>query len=99
MVSLAAAEALANEAWKDAGNAVVAVPDARKGERLVLATTRRDAAPQMLLAAARERGVAEIMVPRDVLVIEKLPLLATGKVDYPAVQKLVDQRARASAAA
>ncbi len=99
MVSLAAAEALANDVWRDAGNAVVAVPDARKGERLVLATTRRDAAPQMLLAAARERGVAEIMVPRDVLVIEKLPLLATGKVDYPAVQKLVDQRARASAAA
>jgi acyl-[acyl-carrier-protein]-phospholipid O-acyltransferase / long-chain-fatty-acid--[acyl-carrier-protein] ligase len=99
MVSLAAAETLANEVWNDAGNAVVAVPDPRKGERLVLATTRRDAAPQLLLATARERGIAEIMVPRDVLVIEKLPLLATGKVDYPAVQKLVDQRTRPSAAA
>ena len=53
-----------------------------------------------LLAAARERGVAEIQVPRDVMVIDKMPLLGTGKVDYPAVQRLVEKRAeRAEAVA
>ena len=41
MVSLAAAEALAIAVWPDAAHAVVAVPDARKGERLLLVTTQR----------------------------------------------------------
>jgi hypothetical protein len=33
------------------------------------------------------------MVPRDVVVVPKIPLLGTGKVDYPAVQRLVAERA------
>jgi acyl-[acyl-carrier-protein]-phospholipid O-acyltransferase/long-chain-fatty-acid--[acyl-carrier-protein] ligase len=36
MISLAAVETLASELWPDAASAVVAVPDARKGERLIL---------------------------------------------------------------
>jgi acyl-[acyl-carrier-protein]-phospholipid O-acyltransferase/long-chain-fatty-acid--[acyl-carrier-protein] ligase len=90
MVSLAAAETLANSVWKDAAHAVVAIPDARKGERLLLVTTQQDAAPRALLSVARDRGIAEIMVPREVMVVDKLPLLGTGKTDYPAVQKLAE---------
>jgi hypothetical protein len=30
------------------------------------------------------------MVPREVMVVDKLPLLGTGKTDYPAVQKLAE---------
>ncbi|MBW8270536.1 AMP-binding protein [Caldovatus aquaticus] len=89
MVSMAAAEALAGALWPDALHAVLALPDPRKGERLVLLTTRRDAAIPALLAAARERGVPELMVPRELRVVETMPLLATGKVDYPAVQRLL----------
>jgi acyl-[acyl-carrier-protein]-phospholipid O-acyltransferase/long-chain-fatty-acid--[acyl-carrier-protein] ligase len=92
MVSLAAAEALANSVWTDAAHAVVAIPDARKGERLLLVTTQPDAAPRVLLSVARERGIAEIMVPREVMVVDKLPLLGTGKTDYPAVEKLAAAR-------
>jgi acyl-[acyl-carrier-protein]-phospholipid O-acyltransferase/long-chain-fatty-acid--[acyl-carrier-protein] ligase len=92
MVSLVIAESLAQEVWPDAEVAVVSVPDARKGERLVLVTSVADATPRAMLARARERGVAEIMVPRDVVVVSKLPLLGTGKVDYPAVQRLVAER-------
>ncbi len=95
MISLTAAEALAHEVWPDAAQAVVALPDARKGERLVLVTTQSDAAARAMLARARERRIAEIMVPRDVMVISKLPLLGTGKIDYPAVQALVAGRASA----
>ena len=42
MVSLAAAEALADAVWKEAVHAVVTVPDARKGEKLLLVTTQHD---------------------------------------------------------
>jgi acyl-[acyl-carrier-protein]-phospholipid O-acyltransferase / long-chain-fatty-acid--[acyl-carrier-protein] ligase len=100
MVSLAAAETLANAVWKDATHAVITVPDARKGEKLLLITTQPNAEPRALLAAARERGVAEIQVPREVMAIDKMPLLGTGKIDYPAVQRLVDSNPeRAEAAA
>ncbi len=92
MVSLAAAEGLAVAVWPDEVHAVVSVPDARKGEKLLLVTTRRDAEPRGLLTAARERGVAEIQVPREVMVVEKMPLLGAGKVDYPAVARLVAER-------
>jgi acyl-[acyl-carrier-protein]-phospholipid O-acyltransferase/long-chain-fatty-acid--[acyl-carrier-protein] ligase len=93
MVSLTMAETLAQDVWKDADIAVVSVPDARKGERLVLITSAADATPRAMLARARERGISEIMVPRDVVVVAKVPLLGTGKVDYPAVQRLVAERA------
>jgi acyl-[acyl-carrier-protein]-phospholipid O-acyltransferase/long-chain-fatty-acid--[acyl-carrier-protein] ligase len=92
MVSMAAAESLVASLWPEQLHAVVSVPDARKGERLILVTTRATAEPSELVAFARSRGVPEIMVPRDFLEIAEMPLLATGKVDYPAVQKLVGAR-------
>ncbi len=82
MVSMPAAEALAASLWPGAAHAVVAIPDARKGEALVLLTTEQDAAVGALLAHAREHGAAEIAVPRTMRVVEALPLLGTGKVDY-----------------
>ncbi len=42
-----------------------------------------------LLAYARQRGVPEIMVPRAMLAVASMPMLSTGKVDYPAVERLV----------
>jgi acyl-[acyl-carrier-protein]-phospholipid O-acyltransferase/long-chain-fatty-acid--[acyl-carrier-protein] ligase len=87
-VSLDAVEALAAEAWPGAQVAAVAVPDERKGDRIVLVTDRAGAARDDLLARARERQVGEIMVPRDVLAVAALPLLGTGKVDYRAVERL-----------
>ncbi|MEJ1976084.1 MAG: AMP-binding protein [Acetobacteraceae bacterium] len=89
MVSMPAAEALAASLWPDAAHAVVAVPDARKGETLVLVTTQADATAGALLAHARARGIAEIMVPRAIWVTEALPLLGSGKVDYTAAGRMV----------
>ncbi|MSP00218.1 MAG: acyl-[ACP]--phospholipid O-acyltransferase [Acetobacteraceae bacterium] len=88
MVSLTSAEALVFSLWPDDQHAVVQVPDARKGERLILVTTRSGADAGALLAHARERGVPEIMVPRALLKVAAMPLLPAGKVDYPAVERL-----------
>ena len=92
MVSMPAAEALATAVWPDASHAVTAEADPRKGERLVLVTTRSDAEPRVLLAEARARGVPEFMVPREIMTVAKLPLLGTGKIDYPGVAALVAAR-------
>ena len=88
MVPLAAGEALAAAIWPQAAHAVVALAAAGKGERLVLATTAADADAARLLAAARDRGIAAILVPRTILVLARLPRLGSGKPDYPAIAVL-----------
>ncbi len=92
MVSMAAAEALVASLWPEDRHAVVAVPDARKGEALLLLTTRKAAAAGEILAQARAQGVPEIAVPRTIMEVPSIPLLGTGKVDYPAVHKLAETR-------
>ena len=98
MVSMTAAESLVGSVWPDDRHAVIGVPDARKGEALLLVTTRKGAQAKDILAAARERGIAEITVPRSLMEVDDLPLLGTGKVDYPAVTKLAEARTVAAPA-
>jgi acyl-[acyl-carrier-protein]-phospholipid O-acyltransferase / long-chain-fatty-acid--[acyl-carrier-protein] ligase len=100
MISLAAVEMLAGDLWPNAPSAVVAVPDPRKGERLILVTQQKDASRSAFLAFARERGASELMIPSEIFNIDKMPLLGSGKVDMVSLNKLVrDQVAEKSAVA
>ena len=99
MISLAAVEALASELWPNAPSAVVAMPDLRKGERLVLVTQQKDATRGDFQAFAKARHAADLMIPAEVWVQDKLPMLGTGKVDMMGVAKLVQERAAAKAEA
>ncbi|HWJ74168.1 MAG TPA: AMP-binding protein [Kaistia sp.] len=92
MISLAAAEAYVAQVWPDNAHAMVAVPDDRKGEQLVLVTDRLAPDRDELVAAARMHGVAEIMLPRRIVTVEALPMLGTGKTDYPAITALAKMR-------
>lgn len=94
-ISMDGCEALAAACWPKAAHAVIAIPDARKGEALVLVTTQEDATSRTLLAFARERGLSEIMVPRIIIPAAKLPLLGSGKINYPAVSTLVAEQRKA----
>jgi len=95
MISLAAVEALASDLWPNAASAVAALPDARKGERLVLVTQQKGATRGEFQAFARARHASDLMIPSEVWVLDKLPLLGSGKVDMVAVAKLVSERAAA----
>jgi acyl-[acyl-carrier-protein]-phospholipid O-acyltransferase/long-chain-fatty-acid--[acyl-carrier-protein] ligase len=90
MVSLAAVESLVAEVWPEAMSAVVALPDRRKGEKLVLVTTERKARRDVLVKHARARGAADLMVPADILHFDKLPVLGTGKPDFVAIRAMVE---------
>jgi len=92
MVSLAAVEALASDLWPNALSAVVAVPDPRKGERLILLTQQKDATRSDFQSFARAKHASDLMIPAEVWVLDKLPVLGTGKVDMMAVGKLVEER-------
>jgi len=89
MVSLPAVETYAAAVWPQAGNAVVPRADAKKGEQLVLFTTQKDARARDLQAWAKANGVAELAVPRDIRIVEALPVLGTGKIDYVALAAMV----------
>ena len=95
MVSLAAVEALAGELWPDIGSVIVTVPDPRKSERLVLVTQKAGATRAAFQAFARSKGASDMMAPSEVVVVDRLPLLGSGKVDYSAVTALLRERAAA----
>jgi acyl-[acyl-carrier-protein]-phospholipid O-acyltransferase/long-chain-fatty-acid--[acyl-carrier-protein] ligase len=90
MVPMSVGEALADGVWPEAAHAVVALPDRHKGERLVLVTSRVAATAEPLLDAAHAQGIPEIMVPRTVICLTRMPRLGTGKIDYPAVRRLAE---------
>jgi acyl-[acyl-carrier-protein]-phospholipid O-acyltransferase/long-chain-fatty-acid--[acyl-carrier-protein] ligase len=92
MISLAALEALASELWPNALSAVVAVPDPRRGERLILLTQQKGATRGDFQSFAKAKHASELMIPSEVWVLDKLPVLATGKADMVAVGKLVEER-------
>ncbi|MDP4023315.1 acyl-[ACP]--phospholipid O-acyltransferase [Methylobacterium sp. NEAU 140] len=99
MVSLAAVETLAAELWPDRPSAVAAVPDARKGERLVLFTQAKDATRAAYQSFAKGRGASDVAIPAEVVVLDAIPMLGSGKVDQVAVTKLARERAQAPEAA
>src|SRR6266536_3571209 len=92
MISLAAVEMIAADLWPNVLSAVVAVPDARKGERLILVTQQKDATRSQFMVFARERGASDLMLPSEIMILDQMPLLGTGKVDMMAVGKLVEER-------
>jgi acyl-[acyl-carrier-protein]-phospholipid O-acyltransferase/long-chain-fatty-acid--[acyl-carrier-protein] ligase len=98
MISLAAVETLAAELWPDALSAVATAPDARKGERMVLVTQKQGAKRADFQAFARQKGASDLMIPADVLVVDKVPVLGSGKLDYVGVANLVREHAAARAA-
>jgi acyl-[acyl-carrier-protein]-phospholipid O-acyltransferase/long-chain-fatty-acid--[acyl-carrier-protein] ligase len=96
MVSLTAAETLAASLWPDARHAVIAEPDHRKGERLVLVTDQRDATTSQLVEHAQAVGVSELAAPRKIVKVPEIPVLGSGKTDYVAIQRMVETEARAA---
>jgi acyl-[acyl-carrier-protein]-phospholipid O-acyltransferase / long-chain-fatty-acid--[acyl-carrier-protein] ligase len=98
MISLAAVETLAAELWPDALSAVATVPDPRKGERLVLVTQKPGAKRADFQVFAKAKGASDLMIPSDVLVVDKVPVLGTGKLEYVAVTSLVREQMATRAA-
>jgi acyl-[acyl-carrier-protein]-phospholipid O-acyltransferase/long-chain-fatty-acid--[acyl-carrier-protein] ligase len=85
MISLTAIEEEIERLWSGVRHAVVAANDERKGEQLVLVTETRDPKKDDLAAFLRASGYTEVSIPKKIISVETLPLLGSGKTDYPAV--------------
>jgi len=97
MVSLTAAEDLVLSLWPDNRHAVIAMPDPKKGERLLLFTDRNDATASALIEHAQSLGAPEIAVPRKIVKVPEIPVLGTGKTDYVTIMRLAEVEGRRAA--
>jgi len=92
MVSLGAVEMLVQALWPEERHAVVSVPDKRRGERIVLVTTAGTADAEQLRKFGKAHGAAELMVPGDIVKVDEIPVLGSGKTDYVAARGLAISR-------
>ncbi len=85
VVSLAVVESCASAIWPDHNHAAIAIPDARKGEQIILISTCPDAERTAFAGWVHNHGVHELAVPRRVVLVDDIPVLGTGKTDYSKV--------------
>ncbi|SDY56680.1 acyl-[ACP]--phospholipid O-acyltransferase [Nitrosomonas sp. Nm33] len=82
MVSLTAVEEYVHKLWPAYTHAVVQIPDAKKGEQLVLITTNPSANRNELIDYVQKQGIGELNIPKTILTVDEIPFLGTGKTDY-----------------
>lgn len=92
MVSLETVERLAHLAAPNALHAASSRTDEVKGEALVLFTTSTTLDTQRLNETARQCCLPALAVPRDIRVLEALPMLGSGKVDYMTLKQWASER-------
>ncbi|NUN02339.1 MAG: bifunctional acyl-ACP--phospholipid O-acyltransferase/long-chain-fatty-acid--ACP ligase [Bryobacteraceae bacterium] len=92
MVSLEMVERIAGAASPGVQHAAVAVPGTTRGETVVLLTEDANLKREQLQETARQLGASDLALPRHILYAERLPLLASGKRDYPAISRMAKDR-------
>jgi acyl-[acyl-carrier-protein]-phospholipid O-acyltransferase/long-chain-fatty-acid--[acyl-carrier-protein] ligase len=90
MISLGAVEEVLQKFYPEQNHVVLAIPDDRKGEQLVLLTTAQ-LTREDLVAQFRAGGYAELMIPRKFFVVDKIPVLPTGKTDFVGAKAMMDE--------
>ncbi len=92
MVSLEVVERIAETASPHSVHAAITRPDAGRGEMIIICTQDAKLKRDQLQHAARELGAPELAIPRRILLMDKIPLLGTGKKDYPQISRLAEEQ-------
>jgi acyl-[acyl-carrier-protein]-phospholipid O-acyltransferase/long-chain-fatty-acid--[acyl-carrier-protein] ligase len=89
IVSLLLLEEVAALADPKGMHAAVHVQDAKKGEQIVLFTTSNSLTKESIMLQIRRAKISELYMPKIIIQIEDLPVLATGKINYRKISTLV----------
>ncbi len=70
--------------------AVTAVPDARKGERIVVIHKALAKTPEALVKELQQTGVPNLWIPGvdSFVQVEQIPVLGTGKLDLRGLKQM-----------
>lgn len=96
MVSLSSTEQLAAHFAPEEAHASLCVYNETKGEQIVLCTTSSELSRKGLAEEARKHGITELAIPKHILVMDEIPIVATGKIDYRQIQQDAEERIRES---
>jgi acyl-[acyl-carrier-protein]-phospholipid O-acyltransferase/long-chain-fatty-acid--[acyl-carrier-protein] ligase len=74
--------------------AVTAVPDARKGERLIVFHLPCEKSINAIIAELTAAGLPNLWIPdkENFYSVDEIPLLGTGKLDLHAVKQMAEER-------
>ena len=68
---------------------MVAVPHEHKGEQIVVVATDENLTLECLREFIKNNGYPELYLPKIILIKDKIPTTATGKIDNLALKKEV----------
>ena len=90
MVSLEVVEHIACTCAPDKLHAASSIPDAQRGESILLFTTDKLLKREDLQMVAKNLGLPELAVARKIIAVEEIPLLGTGKTDYVTLKQMAE---------
>lgn len=93
MISLTATEDALTAAFAGYGLrfalAVVAKPDEARGEKIVAVTNEPRLTTEQIRAAIRARGLSNLAVPHEIILMQDIPRLGSGKINHRELEKIV----------
>jgi acyl-[acyl-carrier-protein]-phospholipid O-acyltransferase/long-chain-fatty-acid--[acyl-carrier-protein] ligase len=92
MISLTATEINIAKIDPKSAHAIIAIPDSKKGEQLILITTNQTLKRTDIATYFKRNQITELSIPKEVIPTKNLPLLGTGKIDYVMVKELVTKK-------
>ena len=91
MVSLNKVEELAFQCFNDSSFFAVAVPDKRKGEKIILFTTKEDVQEKEYKKFIKLHKISSLYIPTTIEYIEKAPILGAGKINYIELENIAKE--------
>ena len=90
MVSLEVVEHIASTCAPEQQHAASSIPDAQRGESIMLFTTDKKLKREDLQIVAKNLGLPELAVARKIIAVDEIPLLGTGKTDYVTLKLMAE---------
>ncbi len=91
MVSLTSVENALDKLYPNVVQGIVALPDDKKGEQMILLTSCENASLSDIKEFFKQSGFGELWIPKKIVYMKKPPVLATGKFDYQVAKRLFDK--------
>ncbi len=75
----------------DLSIAIISVSDEKKGERLILFSSV-ECDLKNINHSLKQRGVSNLWMPKELILVNQIPVLSTGKINWPAIRSFVEDK-------